>query len=122
MEFESKILSKEILYRLYESGKTIGTAESCTSGRITKLLGTDFAIATTGYAGPGAAAGIPVGTIWIACGTADDIRTLKLEGDEGRDENLRNATHRALQFFLDYLCELFPEPADMDQIPKPEAK
>ena len=177
MEFESKILSKEILYRLYESGKTIGTAESCTSGRIgevitsvpgasayykggticysdeaktkvlgidadiiaeknavseevaiemvkgiTKLLGTDFAIATTGYAGPGAATGIPVGTIWIACGTADDIRTLKLEGDEGRDENLRNATHRALQFFLDYLCELFPEPADMDQIPKPEAK
>ena len=38
MEFESKILSKEILYRLYESGKTIGTAESCTSGRIGEVI------------------------------------------------------------------------------------
>ena len=177
MEFESKVLSKEILYRLYKSGKTISTAESCTSGRIgevitsvpgasayykggticysdeaknkvlgidsdliaeknavseevaiemvkgvTKLLNTDFAIATTGFAGPGADAGIPVGTIWIACGSADDIHTLKLEGDEGREENLKNATHRALQFFVKYLEELFPEPADMDQIPKPEAK
>ena len=177
MEFESKVLSKEILYRLYESGKTISTAESCTSGRIgevitsvpgasayykggticysdeaknkvlgidaeliaeknavseevaiemvkgvTNLLNTDFAIATTGFAGPGANSGIPVGTIWIACGTKDDIRTLKLEGDEGREENLKNATHRALQFFVKYLEELFPEPADMDQIPKPEAK
>ena len=177
MEFESKVLSKEILYRLYESGKTVSTAESCTSGRIgevitsvpgasayykggticysdeaknkvlgidadliaeknavseevaiemvkgiTNLLGTDYAIATTGFAGPGASSGIPVGTIWIACGSANDSRTLKLEGDEGREENLKNATHRALQFFVKYLEELFPEPSDMDQIPKPEAK
>ena len=89
---------------------------------VTKLLETDFAIATTGFAGPGANSGIPVGTIWIACGTPDDIRTMKLEGDEGREENLKNATHRALQFFVKYLEELFPEPSDMDQIPKPEAK
>ncbi|MBO5614812.1 MAG: CinA family protein [Prevotella sp.] len=177
MEFESKILSKEILYKLYETGKTLSTAESCTSGRIgevitsvpgasayykggticysdeaktkvlgidkdliaeknavseevaiemikgvTKLLGTDYAIATTGFAGPGADPGIPVGTIWIACGTAEDIRTMKLSDDEGRDENLRNATHKALQFFLEFLNEFFPEPTDMNDVPKPEAK
>ncbi len=177
MELESKVLSKEILYKLYESGKTIATAESCTSGRIGEvitavpgasayykggticysdeakskvlgidadliaeknavseevakemvkgiinLLGTDYAIATTGFAGPGAEAGIPVGTIWVACGTADDIRTLKIEGDEGRETNLRNATNKALQFFVTYLKELFPEPDDMDQVPAPEAK
>lgn len=177
MGLEAKILSKEILYKLYESGKTIGTAESCTSGRIgetitavpgasayykggticysdeaktkvlgidaeliseknavseevakemvkgiIELLGVDYGIATTGFAGPGSDAGIPVGTIWIACGTKDDIRTLKLEGDEGREENLRNATSKALQFFVDFLNEFFPEPADMDQVPKPEAK
>ena len=177
MELESKVLSKEILYKLYESGKTMSTAESCTSGKIgeaittvpgastyyrggticysdfakTKVLGidaqlieeknavseevaiemvkgvidlmeSDYAIATTGFAGPGAEAGIPVGTIWIACGTKDDVRTMKLEGDEGRDENLRNATSKAMQMFVAYLNEIYPAPADMDQVPKPEAK
>lgn len=177
MEFENKILSKEILYKLYESGKTISTAESCTSGRIAevltsvpgasmyykggticysneaktnilginaeliaeknavseevaiemvkgacKIFNSDYAIATTGFAGPGADPGIPVGTIWVACGTKDDIRTMKLEGDEGRDENLKNATHKALLSFVDYLKEFFPDPTDMDSVPKPEAK
>lgn len=177
MELESKVLSKEILYKLYETGKTISTAESCTSGRIaevltsvpgastyykggticysdeakTNILGidadliaeknavseevaiemvkgvinlmkTDYAIATTGFAGPGADAGIPVGTIWVAYGAADDIRTMKLEGDNGRDENLKNATNKALQEFVSFLREFYPEPDDMDSIPKPEAK
>ena len=177
MEFENKVLSKEILYKLYESGKTISTAESCTSGRIAevltsvpgastyykggticysneakikilgidadliaeknavseevaiemvkgvcKILNSDYAIATTGFAGPGADSGIPVGTIWVACGTADNIRTIKLEGDEGREENLKNATHKALQFFVEYIREIFPDPTDMDSVPKPEAK
>lgn len=177
MEFENKVLSKEILYKLYESGKTICTAESCTSGRIaevltsvpgastyykggticysdeaktnvlgidadliaeknavseevaiemvkgvSKLLNADYAIATTGFAGPGAAPGIPVGTIWIAYGTATDIKTMKIEGDEGRDANLKNATHEALSAFVEYLKGIYPEPEDMDMVPKPEAK
>lgn len=177
MELENKVLSKEILYKLYESGKTIATAESCTSGRIaevltstpgastyykggticysneaktnilgidadliaeknavseevaremvkgvTKLFGTEYAIATTGFAGPGADPGIPVGTIYIACGTPEDIRVMKLSEDEGRDENLKNATNEALKFFVQYLREFYPEPADMDSVPKPEAK
>ena len=67
-------------------------------------------------------ADIIVGTIWIACGTAEDIRTMKLSDDEGRDENLRNATHKALHFFLEFLNEFFPEPTDMNDVPKPEAK
>lgn len=176
MEFENKVLGKEILYKLYESGKTIATAESCTSGRIGEvitsvpgssayykggticysdeakamvlgidpeliaeknavseevaiemvkgvlnLLKTDYAIATTGFAGPGACEGIPVGTIWIAYGTADDVRTFKIDGDEGREENLRNATSKALQAFVHYLREIYPEP-DMTDVPKPEAK
>jgi nicotinamide-nucleotide amidase len=177
MEFESKVLSKIILEKLYESGKTIATAESCTSGKIgevitstpgasayyrggticysdfakTKVLGidaelikeknavseevacemvrgiidlmeADYAIATTGFAGPGADPGFKVGTIWIAYGSRDNIRTLKLEEDEGREENLRNATFRALQAFVEYLREIFPDPTDFDTIPKPEAR
>ena len=38
MEFESKVLSKIILEKLYESGKTIATAESCSSGKIAEVI------------------------------------------------------------------------------------
>lgn len=38
MEFETKILSKGIQEMLYNSDKTIGTAESCTGGRIAEAI------------------------------------------------------------------------------------
>lgn len=38
MEFESKILSKSISEMLYNSEKTLGTAESCTGGRIAEAI------------------------------------------------------------------------------------
>ena len=166
MEFENKILSREISQFIWEKGKTLGTAESCTGGRIAeaivlmpgasnyfkggivsytneikerllevshdvleektavceevaidmvkgaiKALGVDYAISATGIAGPsGGTESTPVGTIWLACGSSDDIVTLKLTEDKGRDMNLSNATSRALSLFLDYLSErLSPE-------------
>ncbi len=161
MEFEKKILSREIQQYLYESGKTVGSAESCTGGRVAeaiiavpgasayfkggivsytneikenllgvsaellaektavceevavamvqgaiKALNVDYAIATTGIAGPGGATpGNPVGTIWIACGSADKVETIKLQEDYGRDINLAIATSKALQLFLKFLKE-----------------
>lgn len=159
MEFEKKVLSREIQQYLYESGLTLGTAESCTGGRIAeaiisvpgasayfkggiisytndvkenvlgvdsqlleektavcedvaiamvkgaiKTLNVDFAISITGVAGPGGGThDIPVGTIWIACGNKDNIVTMKLEEDYGRDINLAIATSKALQLFLKYM-------------------
>ena len=38
MDFENKVLSKELLALLYESDKTVGTAESCTSGLIASVI------------------------------------------------------------------------------------
>ena len=161
MDFECKILSREISQLLWEREQTLGTAESCTGGRIAEaiiaipgaskyfkggivsyvdevkenLLGvnhdvieeqtavceevarqmvvgacrslnTDFAIAATGYAGPtGGPKNIPIGTIWLACGNADRISTLKLEDDFGRDINLAIATNKALQMFYDFLLD-----------------
>ncbi len=161
MDFENKIFSREISQIIYESNKTLGTAESCTGGRIAdaiilipgasnyfkggivsytdeikeKLLGVshklleektavceevaiemvkgaikalnvDYAIASTGLAGPGGGTPeIPVGTIYLACGSKDDIITMKLEEDLGRDINLSNATNSALELFLGYLKE-----------------
>lgn len=69
----------------------------------------DFAISSTGIAGPGGGTpDIPVGTIWIAYGTKEDVRTMKLTEDFGRDINLAIATNRALKLFLDYLKETVP--------------
>ena len=159
MEFENKIISKEINVLLYEKGMTLGTAESCTGGRIAesivaspgssnyfkgsivsyvdeikerllgvdpklieektavceevaiamvkgacKTLNTDFAISATGIAGPGGGTPeIPVGTIWLACGTEDNVVTCKVEEDHGRDINLAIATNKAMQLFLEFL-------------------
>lgn len=161
MEFESKILSKGIQELLYNSDKTLGTAESCTGGRIAeaiisvpgasnyfkggiisytneikeRLLGVshevleeqtavceevakemvlgaiealhvDFAVSATGVAGPtGGTPGIPVGTIWLGYGSKDDIRTIQLSEDFGRDINLAIATNTALKAIHGFLKE-----------------
>jgi len=69
-----------------------------------EALNVDYAMAATGVAGPtGGTPDIPVGTIWLACGSKDDVRTMKLEEDFGRDINLAIATNQALRMFLDYL-------------------
>ena len=167
MELENKVLSREIQTMLYESGKTLGTAESCTGGKIAeaiiavpgaseyfkgaivsytnevkerllgvdhqlleektavcpevaeamvrgaiKTLNVDFAISVTGIAGPGGGSKeIPVGTIYIGFGSADDVRTIKLSEDDGRDKNLVNATCQALQAFLQFVKEKVTLPA-----------
>ena len=159
MDFEAKIISREISELLWEKEKTVATAESCTGGRIAeaiiavpgaskyfkggiicyvnevkeRLLGvdhdlleqktavceevaiemvkgacnalsTDYAIAATGLAGPGGGSKeIPVGTIWLACGSSNRVVTCKVEEDHGRDINLAIATRNAMQMFCNYL-------------------
>ncbi len=162
MEFESKIISRQIGDILYASGLTIGTAESCTGGRISeaiiaipgssdyykggvvaytndvkenilnvshdvleeqtavceevarqmvlgtiRAIGVDFAISSTGIAGPGGGTkDTPVGTIWIGYGNKDEVRTYKLTEDFGRDINLAIATNKAMRLMLDFLTDM----------------
>ena len=76
-------------------------------------LHTDYAIAVTGCAGPsGGTPEIPVGTIWIACGNASEVHTLKLDADYGRDINLAVATNHALRLFIDLLKEKYSHNQD----------
>ena len=80
-------------------------AKAMVKGAI-KALDVDFAIASTGTAGPGGGTpDIPVGTIWLACGNAENIVTMKLTEDYGRDINLAIATNTALKSMFAFLKE-----------------
>ena len=74
-----------------------------------KMFGTDYAVAVSGYAGPGGPdggkAGVIVGTIWIAVGNSERIVTKMFEEDNGREKNLNAATKEAMHLLLDYLKE-----------------
>lgn len=67
-----------------------------------KMFGTDYAIASTGYAGEGCN-GIPSGTIWIAWGTPDNIQTECLTRNIDRETNTDNAIKKALEGLLKLL-------------------
>lgn len=74
-----------------------------------RLFHSDYAIAVSGFAGPGGPdggkSGVIVGTIWIAVGNKDRIVTKMLEEDNGRDKNLASATSTAIHMLLDYIKE-----------------
>jgi nicotinamide-nucleotide amidase len=68
-----------------------------------RMFGTDYAVASTGYAGEGCN-GIPSGTVWIAWGTEDDVRTRCLTMDEGRQANTQHAIEEALKGLLSFIA------------------
>ena len=74
-----------------------------------ELFHTDYAVAISGFAGPGGPdggrSGVIVGTIWIAVGTKAHVVTTMIEEDNGRDKNLASATTVAMHLLRDYLKE-----------------
>ena len=77
------------------------TVKEMVTGTI-NAIGCDVAIATTGIAGPTGSEHKPVGTIWIACGTKDNIITKKLQLGKNRLKNIETSTVLALDL-LRYL-------------------
>lgn len=70
-----------------------------------EVLGVDFAVATSGIAGPtGGTQEKPVGTIWIAVCNKETVITGQLSEDNGREQNVQAATKKALQLLLE-ICQ-----------------
>ena len=75
-------------------------------------LGTEYAVAVTGYAGPGGGPEASVGTIFLAAGKHDEVLVRELTGDDGREENVARATVAALQILLEKLKNDYPLPEE----------
>jgi nicotinamide-nucleotide amidase len=70
-------------------------------------FGTDYAIATSGIAGPaGGTSDKPVGTVWLAYGSPTGMRTKKLTFKGNRKQNIQLTALMALELFRKYLIEI----------------
>ncbi|MCQ2335813.1 MAG: CinA family protein [Paludibacteraceae bacterium] len=72
-------------------------AEAMAMG-VRKLLDTDYAVATTGVAGPGASEGIPAGTVWVGICSRTEVKSKCLHLGTERIKNIDEASRLALDF------------------------
>ena len=82
-------------------------ARAMVEGAIEQLH-TDYAVAVTGYAGPGGGPEAKVGTIFVAAGKKGMVEVRMLSGDDGREKNVARACLVALQILLETLKNDFP--------------
>ena len=104
----SNEVKKELLHVSSETLEKYGAVSEETVVEMVKgamkALKTDCAVATSGIAGPGGGTPEkPVGTVWIAAGYKNEIRTYKQETNRGRAKNIERTGNNALLMLRDLL-------------------
>ena len=104
----SNEVKKDLLYVSSETLEKYGAVSEETVIEMVKVamkaLKTDCAVATSGIAGPGGGTPEkPVGTVWIAAGYKNEIRTYKQETNRGRAMNIERAGNNTLLMLRDLL-------------------
>lgn len=73
-------------------------------------MGTDLAVASSGIAGPGGGTPEkPVGTIWLAVGNKEMVRTKKLQLTKDREKNIEYTAIMALNMIRQFVIKTYEE-------------
>ena len=71
---------------------------------VLNLTGSDYAVATTGLAGPGGGDGVnPDGTVWVAVASKTAVLTRKFQYKNDRKHNIERFAASALHFLLTFV-------------------
>lgn len=83
-------------------------AEQMAQG-VRRLMDTDYAVATTGVAGPGASDGLPEGTVWIAACSRTEVKSRLLQlVSSDRSANIESASRLALNLLKESFGVVVP--------------
>ena len=92
---------------LYDTKGSVSPEMAVAMARgVRELTGTDFAVSTTGVAGPtGGRSGLPIGTFYVGLAGPDDLeKSERIQADAGeRDGNKRQAAQAALDILGSHL-------------------
>lgn len=108
-EVKKKILSVDPQLLEQQGAVSSGVAEAMATG-VQKLLKTDYAIATTGIAGPGGGSDDkPVGLVWVAVATPDGVISREYRFNLNRQLNIERTSQTAMLLLLDLQRGMKPE-------------
>ena len=89
---------------ILEHGVVSSEVAAAMADGVRRLTGSDYSVATTGFAGPGGGdERYPEGTVWVGVATPDGIYTKMFQYHNDRKRNIERFAASALYFLLQHL-------------------